>query len=133
MRCEKCPAGWEDRSYEGECNDCGCLIMGHGIFDSNCKLTSEEIKERLHQLKEYEAGRIKRPQWIVNRFMRELDTSFNFIRDGVLHTSYPPERMTRGVYYPVYGSLDMKENIRMGYRHGYEDAKGGKPYDEESV
>lgn len=24
--CEYCPMGWEDRSYEGECNDCGCLF-----------------------------------------------------------------------------------------------------------
>ena len=24
--CEHCPMGWEDRSYEGECNDCGCLF-----------------------------------------------------------------------------------------------------------
>lgn len=22
--CEHCPMGWEDMSYEGECNDCGC-------------------------------------------------------------------------------------------------------------
>lgn len=24
--CENCPMGWEDRGYEGECNDCGCLF-----------------------------------------------------------------------------------------------------------
>ena len=24
--CENCPMGWEDMSYEGECNDCGCLF-----------------------------------------------------------------------------------------------------------
>lgn len=24
--CENCPCGWESRSYEGECNDCGCLF-----------------------------------------------------------------------------------------------------------
>lgn len=24
--CEDCPMGWEDRGYEGECNDCGCLF-----------------------------------------------------------------------------------------------------------
>lgn len=24
--CENCPMGWEDRSYEGDCNDCGCLF-----------------------------------------------------------------------------------------------------------
>ena len=24
--CKYCPMGWEDMSYEGECNDCGCLF-----------------------------------------------------------------------------------------------------------
>lgn len=24
--CESCPMGWESRSYEGECEDCGCLF-----------------------------------------------------------------------------------------------------------
>lgn len=24
--CENCPMGWESRSYEGECDDCGCLF-----------------------------------------------------------------------------------------------------------
>lgn len=26
--CENCPLSWEDRSYEGECNDCGCFVYG---------------------------------------------------------------------------------------------------------
>lgn len=26
QNCEDCPLGWEDRSYEGECYDCGCLF-----------------------------------------------------------------------------------------------------------
>lgn len=24
--CENCPMAWEDRNYEGECGDCGCLF-----------------------------------------------------------------------------------------------------------
>lgn len=24
--CEHCCMGWEDRGYEGECNDCGCCF-----------------------------------------------------------------------------------------------------------
>lgn len=24
--CEHCPCCWEDRSYEGECYDCGCYL-----------------------------------------------------------------------------------------------------------
>ncbi len=26
FECENCPLSWEDRSYEGECDDCGCLV-----------------------------------------------------------------------------------------------------------
>lgn len=24
--CETCPLSWEDRGYEGECYDCGCIV-----------------------------------------------------------------------------------------------------------
>ena len=30
--CENCIMGWEERSYEGECEDCGCM------FDYNFKV-----------------------------------------------------------------------------------------------
>lgn len=26
--CETCPLSWEDRGYEGECYDCGCIVYG---------------------------------------------------------------------------------------------------------
>ena len=32
--CEKCPMGWDDRSYEGECEDCGCLVSKDGDFSA---------------------------------------------------------------------------------------------------
>ena len=125
MRCESCPAGWEDRSYEGECNDCGCLILGHGLFDDNCKLSKKEINKRLQQLKDYEAGKIDRPQWIANRFMRELDDTCIFNGEQS-HVSYPPVRMYKGVYYPLYGAVDMHYQTMSDYRQGYEDAKAGR-------
>ena len=28
--CKHCPLSWEDRSYEGECNDCGCYMAEYG-------------------------------------------------------------------------------------------------------
>jgi hypothetical protein len=28
--CEYCPLSWEDRSYEGECYDCGCFLAKKG-------------------------------------------------------------------------------------------------------
>lgn len=32
--CENCPCGWECRSYEGECEDCGCYISKDGDFSA---------------------------------------------------------------------------------------------------
>ena len=32
--CENCPCGWENRSYEGECEDCGCYISKDGDFSA---------------------------------------------------------------------------------------------------
>lgn len=28
FECEECPLSWEERSYEGECGDCGCYLYG---------------------------------------------------------------------------------------------------------
>lgn len=28
--CEYCSLSWEDRGYEGECNDCGCYMAEYG-------------------------------------------------------------------------------------------------------
>jgi hypothetical protein len=60
MKCDNCPEAWVDRSYEGECNACGCLILGNDMFDDNCRLSAEEIDKRLTQLKTYEDGKIDR-------------------------------------------------------------------------
>ena len=46
--CEYCPLGWEERGYEGECYDCGCMV-GEDI--NWCKKT---YKERLEKSKELE-------------------------------------------------------------------------------
>ena len=32
--CEHCPCGWEYRSYEGEYEDCGCLVSKDGDFSA---------------------------------------------------------------------------------------------------
>ena len=32
--CENCPCGWECRNYEGECEDCGCLLSKDGDFSA---------------------------------------------------------------------------------------------------
>ena len=30
--CENCPLGWEERGYEGECYDCGCLVYEEAMW-----------------------------------------------------------------------------------------------------
>ncbi len=125
MKCEHCPAGWENRSYEGECDDYGCKILGYEICDDDCKLSRAEVEKRLKQLEEYEAGKIKRPQWIVNKFIRELDGTCIFNGEPS-HVSYPPIWMRKGVYYPLYGPVDMHYQRLSDYREGYEDGKNGK-------
>lgn len=124
-RCEYCPAGWEDRSYEGECNAFGCRILGFEIVDDDCKLSKTTVEKRLKQMEDYEAGKIERPQWIANKFMRELDTTCSFNGEPH-HVSYPPRWMRKGVYYPLYGTVDMHYQSMHDYRQGYEDAKAGK-------
>lgn len=32
--CEHCPSCWENRSYEGECYDCGCYLAKKGHEDA---------------------------------------------------------------------------------------------------
>lgn len=46
--CEYCPLGWEERSYEGECYDCGCLV------DEDQEWCAKSFKERLKKLEELE-------------------------------------------------------------------------------
>lgn len=130
MKCENCPAGWEDRSYEGECNDCGCLILGHDMFDDNCKLSRATIEKRLQQLEDYHSGKIKRPQWLVNRFMRELDHAAALFKCGLGLPGYPPKKTHDGLYYSIYGSTDLHYQGECEYRRGYEDGKAGREYKE---
>lgn len=44
--CEYCPMGWEDRSYEGECNDCGCLFD----YDFNVPIWKCMLPDRIKKL-----------------------------------------------------------------------------------
>ena len=133
MRCEHCPAGWEDGGMTScgyEVDSCGCLIFGVDECHEDCKLSKTEIKRRLKQLKDYEAGKIDRPQWVANRFMRELDSAAALHGNPAFSYSYPPKRMRKGVYYSLTGSTDRHYQSRADYRHGYEDAQAGKPMKE---
>ena len=105
MKCENCPAGWEDRSYEGECGDFGCLIYGHEICLDNCRLSEAEINKRLKQWEDYTAGRIERPKWVANKFIREMDASWWFGHSlGIFLPGYPPPKMRNGCHESIYSS-----------------------------
>lgn len=130
MKCENCPAGWEERSYEGECQDCGCLIMGHDLFFDDCWISISEAQKRIRQLKDYESGKIERPQWVANRFMRELDDCCAFSGGPSIQLpAYPPARMNNGFYFSIYGAGDLYNERCAAYKQGYEDAKAGKGCD----
>ena len=131
MRCENCPAGWEsggmtDCGYE--CDSYGCLIYGENILlDADCKLTKQMIDDRLAQLKAYEEGKIERPKWVANRFIREMDEHCHDGDLGVFLPGYPPVKMRNGCYANVHSGMDLKDSCEAAYRKGYEDAKAGKP------
>ena len=132
MKCEFCPAAWEDRSYEGECNDCGCRIMGHDMVGDDCSLSLKEVNRRLDQLEDYHNGKIERPQWVVNRFIRELDNCYQLFKLDLAIPLYPPKKMNNGVYKGMYGSTDMYYERCHAYEQGYEDAKKGLKCDPHS-
>lgn len=125
MKCENCPAGWEDMSYEGECNACGCLILGNDMFDDDCSLSADEIDKRLAQLKAYEEGKIDRPQWIANRFIRELDHHWWPGHSlGIFLPPFPPPRMYKGCYDSIYSSMGLSDSVEMierRVRRNYEE------------
>lgn len=125
MKCEFCPAAWEDRSYEGECNDCGCRIMGHDMVGDDCSLSLKEVNRRLDQLEDYHNGKIERPQWVTNRFIRELDACNSMFGLDLGLPAYPPKKTNNSLYKSIYGRIDITYSEYSAYRQGYEDAKKG--------
>ena len=131
MKCESCPAGWENRSYEGECSDFGCIIYGSGICRDDCRLSRAEIEKRVKQWEDYTSGRIERPQWVANKFVREMDAAWWFGHKlGVFLPGFPPLRMHDGCHEGIYSASSLKESCGSAYREGYEDAKTCKPMKE---
>ena len=94
------------------------------MLDDNCKLSKAEIEKRLQQLKDYEAGNIERPQWVANRFMREMDNNWETgHRLGIFLPGFPPPKMMNGRYGHIESAMELSNNYDMAYRKGYEDAK----------
>lgn len=143
MKCDNCPSAWAERDIMTECGvehgEYGCLIRGreYGGEGESCPLTEIEIRNRLRQLELYERGEIVRPQWIVNRFINDMDRQMDIgVECGL--PGYPPHRMPKtthydeygeehhGVYKQIYGSTDAYYERCYAYKQGYEDAKAGK-------
>ncbi len=48
--CENCPLGWEERGYEGECYDCGCMVK------ESAEWCEKPYYERLKKSKEFDSS-----------------------------------------------------------------------------
>ena len=130
MKCLECPASWEEGGMTDcgyECDSYGCRIFGLYQISDDCRLSRKEIKIRLQQLEDYEAGKIDRPQWVANRFMREMDDNWSLGHElGIFLPAFPPLRMKNGCYESIHSAHGIRDTYNMGYREGYEDAKAGK-------
>jgi hypothetical protein len=131
MRCERCAASWDDGGMTDcgyECDSYGCLIYGENILlDADCKLTKRMVDDRLAQLKAYEDGKIERPKWVANRFIREMDDHCHGSCLGTFLPGFPPIKMKNGSYASVHSGMDLKDSCEAAYLEGYEDAKAGQP------
>ena len=141
MKCNNCPAAWET----GGMTECGyefdawgCLIRGiyYGGEGESCYLSKDQVEKRLDELKRYNRGEIKRPQWILNKFVRELVSQMGTVQCGL--PGFPPlwqKGYKNGddeycmTVQPLYGETDRHYQSRADYRLGYEDAKAGREFD----
>lgn len=145
MRCDICPSAWAERDIMTECGvehgEYGCLIRGRGYGDEDeyCYRSPAKVKAQLEELKDYAAGRIKRPEWVLQRFLHDLTSQMKTVQCGL--PGFPPLWQPRreGEPFdneycievkPLYGSTDMYYEKQHAYRQGYEDCKSGKEYDE---
>lgn len=144
MKCDECPAAWAERDIMTSCGvehgEYGCLIRGmnYGGEDEYCYRTPAKVKKQLEELKDYAAGRIKRPEWVLQRFLHDLRSQMETVQCGL--PGFPPLWQPKREDIPfdeycitvksLYGSTDMYYEKQHAYRQGYEDAKNGKPYDE---
>jgi hypothetical protein len=55
--CENCPLGWEERGYEGECYDYGCMVYTNTIPQDGTSWCVKSFDERYNKSKELEVLR----------------------------------------------------------------------------
>jgi len=143
MKCDNCPAAWAENDIMTACGvehgEYGCLIRGreYGGEGEFCYRSPAKVKAQLEELKDYASGRIKRPEWVLQRFLHDLSSAM-ICECGL--PGFPPlwqkkrEDMPFDDEYcitvkPLYGSTDMYYEKRGAYCQGYENAKSGKEFD----
>ena len=137
MKCDNCPAAWAERDVMTECGvehgEYGCLIRGLGYSGEGdgCYLKKAQVDRFLRELDDYENGKIKRPKWLVNRFIRDMDSCCVFSGEPGCGLPRYPTIWHNKKNRSLYGSTDMHYQMASSYRKGYEDAKNGKPCTEE--
>jgi hypothetical protein len=119
----------------------GCYIRGreYGAERESCYRTQAKVAAHLEELKDYACGRIKRPEWVLQRFLNDLKSQMDTVQCGL--PGYPPlwqpkrDEIPFGDEYcitvePLYGSTDMYYEKRGAYRDGYKDCKAGKAFND---
>lgn len=120
MKCDNCPAAWAERDIMTACGvehgTYGCHIYGiGGGEDDGCELEDSEVKERLNELKKYANGEVKRPGWLLQRFLNVLTAEMDTVQCDL--PGFPPlwqkkrEEIPFDDEYcitvnPLYGSTD---------------------------
>jgi len=82
--CENCPLSWEDRSYEGECCDCGCLIYKN-LYGSKflCRLP-EFIKWEIAKWKQKKIEKQQAKQYEgIGKWFEEQQERENAMRTAI--------------------------------------------------
>lgn len=119
MKCDECPAAWAERDIMTACGvehgEYGCLIKGmnYGGEGERCHRTKEEVEKKLEELKRYANGEIKRPKWVLKRFLRDLTSQMDTVECGLpgFPKLWQPKENDREDDYsifvkPLYGSTD---------------------------
>ena len=97
--CENCHLSWEDRSYEGECKDCGCMVYGDYLGGGKfiCKLP-KFIKKKIAKWKQQSIDKQQEHQydgieeWFKKEQKREIAMRAA-IKEILLTDSYNGEEL----------------------------------------
>jgi hypothetical protein len=121
MKCDECPAAWYGRDIMTACGvehgEYGCLIRGmeYGAEGEYCNRPPTKVRKQLEELKDYARGRIRRPEWVLQRFLHDLESQMSIAQCGL--PGFPPlwqkkrEEIPFDDEYcitvkPLYGSTD---------------------------